>query len=129
MGRRSDVATLKASSLTAVGVGNGTLVVDASSYEAGALFLDITAKTGTFTSYLFALQVSMDGTNWSSIGTSLVPATNLPASVGSVGPTTDITTGKYWVPVNAFVGPYVRLAWNTAGGTNVTFSASLSLRR
>lgn len=125
MGRRSNVYELKASSQVAVGAGNGTAVVDASAYEAGALFLDITAKTGTFTSFIFALQASMDGTNWSGIGATGVAATN-PASFAAVA---DITTGRYWIPINSFVGPYVRLAWTSAGGTNVTFSAKVAFRR
>jgi hypothetical protein len=125
MGLKSDVLTLKASGAANVGSGNSTLVLDTSAYEAGALFLDITAKTGTFTSYLFALQVSMDGSNWSGIGTQAAPLTT-PASVSGA---VDIATGRYWVPVTAFAGPFTRLAWVTAGGTNVTFAAFLSVRR
>lgn len=125
MGRISDVYTLKASSQVAVGAGNATPVIDVSGYEAGGLYLDITAKTGTFTSYLFALQVSMDGTNFSGIGTQAAPLGS-PASLGAAA---DITTGKYWVAMNNFAGPYVRLAWTSAGGTNVTFAAYLAVRR
>jgi hypothetical protein len=128
MGLRSDTFSLKASGLVTVGAGNATPIVDVSSYEVGGVFLNITAKTGTFTSWVFGLTVSMDGTNFSGIGTGLVPLTS-PGRFGDVGPATDITTGAYWFPVNNFAGPYVRLAWFTAGGTNVTFAATLAVRR
>jgi hypothetical protein len=126
VGLRSDVFILKALGLVAVGAGNATPVFDVGSYEVGGLFLNITAKTGTFTSYLFALQVSMDGSTFSGIGTQAAPlATPGTALSGAV----DIPTGAYWLPVNSFAGPYVRLAWVTAAGTNVTFSATLAVRR
>jgi hypothetical protein len=129
MGLKSDVFALKASGLVAVGAGNATPVVDVSSYEAGAVFLNITAKTGTFTSWVFGLQVSMNGgTTWSGVGTGLAPQA-MPASFGNVGPAVDITTGAYWFPLNNFAGPLVRMAWFTAGGTDVTFSATLAVRR
>jgi len=125
MGLRSDVYNLHTSAAEAVGSGNGP-TVDVSSYEVGGLFLNITAKTGTFTSYLFGLQVSMDGTNFSSIGTQAAP---LNTPVTALSAAADITTGAYWLPVNSYAGPYCRLAWVTAGGTNVTFAATLSVRR
>jgi hypothetical protein len=128
MGLRSDVFVLKASGSVAVGAGNATPVFDVGSYEAGGVFLNISAKTGTFTSWVFGLTVSMDGTNFSGIGTGLVPLAS-PGRFGDIGPATDITTGKYWFAVNNFAGPYVRLAWFTAGGTNVTFDATLAVRR
>jgi hypothetical protein len=130
MGRESDVFVLKAAGSVAVGAGNGS-TVDLGHYEAGAIFLNITAKTGTFTSYLFTGQVSVDGgSTWSTIGTSTAPATNLPVTVyAAPGPANDIATGMYWVPVTNYVGPLFRLAWHTAGGTNVTFAAWGTFRR
>jgi hypothetical protein len=131
MGRESDAFVLKASSASPVGAGNG-LVVDLGHYEAGAIFLSITAKTGTFTSYLFTGQVSVDGgTTWSTIGTSTTPATNLPVTVfAAPGPANDITAPSLaWAPVTNYLGPLFRLAWHTAGGTNVTFAAWGVFRR
>jgi hypothetical protein len=127
MGLKSDVYPLRASAVAAVGAGNGTLTVDASAYEAGAVFIGVTAKTGTFTSWLFALQVSMDGgTTWSGIGTQAAPL----GTPGSVAAAADISgTGAYWFPINNFAGPLMRLAWFTAGGTDVTFSSTAVLRR
>jgi len=117
---------LHSSAAEAVGAGNGSLVVDVSSYEVGGLFLNITAKTGTFTSYLFALQVSMNGTTFSGIGTQAAPLATPGTALAAAA---DIVTGAYWLPVANFAGPYVRLAWVTAGGTNVTFTATLAVRR
>lgn len=127
MGRVSDVFNLKSSSQVAVGAATGSITVDTSSYRSGSLFVNVTAKTGTFTDFLFALQVSMDGgTTWSAIGASSAAVTS-PLSVGAAA---DISaTGKYWATSSGYIGPLVRLAWVTAGGTNVTFSASAAFRR
>jgi hypothetical protein len=126
MGLKSDVFTLKASGLIAAGASNATPVIDVSGYEAGAVFLSISAKTGTFTSFLFGLQVSMDGgTTWSGIGSQAAPL-GTPASLAAA---TDIATGNYWLTMNNFAGPLVRLAWNLIGGTNATFAATLAVRR
>jgi hypothetical protein len=127
MGLRSDVFNLKSSSQVAVGAGNSSTTVDLSVYDAGAVFINVTAKTGTFTDWLFGLQVSMDGgTTWSGIGAASTSA----VGPGSVGAAADLSaTGKYWFAVNSYAGPLARLAWITAGGTNLTFSASAVFRR
>jgi hypothetical protein len=99
--------------------------VDVSHYEAGAVLLNITAKTGTFTNHQFFLQTSPDGgTTWfgANTGTGLV--------VGLiVGGASDIVTGAYWLGVNSFVGPLLRLRWTLTGGTNVTFTCHGAFRR
>jgi hypothetical protein len=121
MGLKSNIIPVRASGL--VTVAGQSDPIDVSGYEAGSVMVNITAKTGTFTNHQFFLQVSPDGTNWygAATGTGLL--------VGLVvGAAADITTGLYWKNVDAFVGPWLRLAWTLAGGTNVTFSSTAAFR-
>jgi hypothetical protein len=122
MGLKSDVIVLQSSALQTAG-GQGP-AADVGGYEVGDVILNITAKTGTFTNYQFFLQSSPDNSTWygAATGNGLV--------IGLVtGAAADITTGVYYLGVNNYVGPWLRLAWTLAGGTNVTFSAVASFRR
>lgn len=121
MGLKSNIITVKSSATETAG--GQTSAVDVSGYQAGAFGLRITAKTGTFTNHQFFLQTSPDGSTWYGA------ATGTGQVVGLItGGATDITTGLYWKSVNDFVGPWVRLAWTLAGGTNVTFSCTAAFR-
>jgi hypothetical protein len=123
MGLKSDVFTIKSSAL--VTAGGSSDAFDVSGYEAGGVLLSITAKTGTFTNYQFFLQSSPDNSTWygAASGTGLV--------VGLVaGAAADITApSAFWLGVNNFIGPWARLTWTIAGGTNVTFAAWGAFRR
>jgi len=122
MGLKSDVIVLQSSALQTAG-GQGA-AVDVGGYEVGDVVLNITAKTGTFTNYQFFLQASPDNSTW--YGT----AATTGQVVGLItGGATDITTGAYYFGIANYVGPWLRLAWTLAGGTNVTFSAVASFRR
>lgn len=123
MGLKSDIIVVQSSALQTAG--GSSAAIDVSGYEAGGVWLSITAKTGTFTNYQFFLQSSPDNSTWygAATGTGLV--------VGLVtGAAADITApSAYWLAVNNFVGPWMRLTWTLAGGTNVTFSCNASFRR
>jgi hypothetical protein len=122
VGLKSDIIVVQSSALQTTSGNSGA--IDVGGYEAGGLILNITAKTGTFTDYRFFLQASPDNTNWygAASGTGLV--------VGSItGGAVDIPTGAYWFGVSNYIGPWVRLAWTLAGGTNVTFSCIAAFRR
>jgi hypothetical protein len=123
MGLKSDVFTIKSSAL--VTAGGSSAAFDVSGYEAGAVMLSITAKTGTFTNYQFFLQTSPDNSTW--YGSAAVAG----QVVGLVqGAAADITApSAYWLAVNNAVGPWARLTWTLAGGTNVTFAAWGAFRR
>lgn len=121
MGRRCDIIAVQSGLQTASGNSNA---FDTSGYQEGAVILNITAKTGTFTDYRFFLQASPDGgTTWfgAATGTGLV--------VGSIiGAASDISTGVTWKGISQFAGPLMRLAWTLAGGTNVTFDCRACFR-
>jgi hypothetical protein len=123
MGLKSDVFVIQSSGL--VTVGGSSAAFDVSGYESGAVMLSISAKTGTFTNYQFFLQTSPDNTNWYG------SAATTGQVVGLVqGAAADITApSAYWLGVNNFIGPWARLTWTLAGGTNVTFAAWGSFRR
>jgi hypothetical protein len=123
MGLKSDLITIHSATVTATG---NSAAVDVSAYEAGSVLLNISAKTGAFTAYQFFLQTSPDGgTTWfgAATGTGLVVGLITGNAAG------DIVTGAYWLGVNNFVGPLLRLRWTLTGGTNVTFSCHGAFRR
>jgi hypothetical protein len=122
MGLKSDVVVLQSSALQTAG-GQGA-AVDIGGYEAGSVVLNITAKTGTFTNYQFFLQSSPDNSTWYGAAATTGQVVGL-----ILGAAADITTGVYWAGVTSYIGPWIRLAWTLAGGTNVTFSAVASFRR
>lgn len=123
MARRSDVFTVQSPALqTASGQ---SAAVDLSAYKAYAWWVNVTAKTGTFTDYRFFVQTSPDGTNWfgAASGTGLVV-------LSIAGGASDITApSTFYAGTNNYLGPFARLAWTLAGGTNVTFSGYVAARR